>query len=168
MLLEYRFEGQLFHSLDYDPEWEVLSFGTSKGQLLNYCLKVGIENCYLAEDGNNSKQNTHHIINDKDVKHVKDQMILRTPFEQVESKLPVYKVSHQNMEANTSDLKRLDGKLAAKGLAKANENGTEASAVSQQVEVTNFEKMASGDNFDDSSEAEEEEAKENKADPDVQ
>lgn len=72
------------------------------------------------------------------------------------------------MEANTSDLKRLDGKLTGNGLAKANENGTEAGAVSQNVEVTNFEKMGSGDNFDDSSEAEEEEAKENKADPDVQ
>ena len=117
--------------------------------MLNYCLKVGIENCYLDEDEKNSKQNQHVIINDKDVKHVKDQMILRKPIEQVESKLPVYKVSHQNVEA------------------KADKKGIEANAVSQKVEVTNFEKMDSEDNFDDNSEAEEE-VKENKADPDIQ
>jgi len=39
--MEYRFHGITIHSLEYIEDLDLLSLGTSKGEILNYKLKVG-------------------------------------------------------------------------------------------------------------------------------
>ena len=70
-LLEYRFEGMTFHSINYDPQWEVLSVGTSTGKLLNYAIKVDSETCYL-EDAPSKKPKLPVIVNDSQINNKPD------------------------------------------------------------------------------------------------
>lgn len=61
-LIEYRFEGMLFHSMGSLDEEELFSFGTSKGKILSYKIEVQNQDGY--DDDECYK---HEIINDKDV-----------------------------------------------------------------------------------------------------
>ena len=47
LLLDYRFNDTLFHSIEYDPEWQVICLGTNKGQLLNFFIKIGDDQPYF-------------------------------------------------------------------------------------------------------------------------
>jgi len=71
LLLDYRFNDLLFHSIEYDPKWQVICFGTNKGTILSFFIKISDDQPYFdsfedTQGYKDSKQMTH-IINDSDI-----------------------------------------------------------------------------------------------------
>lgn len=73
LLLDYRFNDITFHSIEYDPEWQVICFGTSKGTILNFFIKIGDDVPYFDtfEDSQTSFKKDKiiaNIVNDSETK----------------------------------------------------------------------------------------------------
>lgn len=88
--MDYRFQDLSFHSINYDPEWSVLTLGTSKGTLLNYFIKVGNDSPMYDNLYEQCKQRLPAEVNDKDVSQKPDTVVASVEFEQLESKVPIY------------------------------------------------------------------------------
>ena len=75
-LIEYRFDGITFHSIGYMPEYNLISFGSSKGKIYSYYIPVGPQECYDEEDDMGNKD----IVNDKDVIDTDDAVVFKKNF----------------------------------------------------------------------------------------
>jgi hypothetical protein len=84
-LAEYRFNDTTFHSINYDPNWQVICFGTNKGQLLNYFIKVGNDNPNFDynEDFTKKKKMEAKEIDDKNVSLNQDSMVFLSEYEEI-------------------------------------------------------------------------------------
>lgn len=89
LLVDYRFHDLYFYSINFDPEWSVLTLGTSKGSLLNYFIKVGNDSPSYDEP---SPQKLPIVVNDKDLSQKPDTIVASVEFEQLECQVPIYTV----------------------------------------------------------------------------
>ena len=104
-LLEYRFDGQLFTTLDYNQEWDLLLFGNTKGQILGYFLKVSVDQSY---NSTVEKIVEPTIVSDKNTTQKDGEQILNLSFSQIESKLPVYMMKKTTLKKEPGNEQKVD------------------------------------------------------------
>lgn len=78
----------------------MLSFGTSKGVLQNYCIRVDV-NQSLDE----IKMKLGTIINDKNISREQDSPVFHGIFEQNESNLPIVKANFKKEEFKVNEIR---------------------------------------------------------------
>ena len=81
LLLDYRFTDTLFHTISYDPEWQVINFGSSKGQILSYYIKIGSEKLNDMSGSYISQLNIVEIVNDSALSKNEDTIVFQKEFE---------------------------------------------------------------------------------------
>lgn len=103
-LFEYHFHNALTHTCDYHKEQDMLCIGNSRGQIINYDIRVEPD-CSQLDFRAKARvrfqvQGPEKVV-DRDTKQSGAQaMVIIKPFVQYESRLPVFKANENGGDSN--------------------------------------------------------------------